>query len=163
LADIKVIGIKYMIKKWWKIKIFELLFYYILQKLNEKNIPKSKLFLGISKRLTWRERGNYWYSLFNAFVIPDVARVSVIMTFLKVWIPSLSFLAGISIIIVAGFLNEIIKIKMGRFDYEHGIQEELNAFLTKDKKMNPFNDEVRETLKGVCKRLGITHYFKDIE
>ena len=53
-------------------------------------------------------------------------------------------------------------MSLGDCDIKRGLTETESEYISKTQEISPLEVEKRETLKEICKKLGIEHKFKDL-
>jgi len=128
-------------------------------------INRRKIGLKVAEILAYEARGNIWTSMVQGF-IPMNNITPFIATFIALKFNSLPFwipiLALIFYNIICRIFWFIARVKIGNMDMRKGIWSAQQEFNQKKEELNPFNIEVRETLKNICKKLEIENKFKDL-
>lgn len=60
-------------------------------------------------------------------------------------------------------IMEVIRNTIGIFDYKRGIWAAEMSWGSKNKQYNIYSIQLIDTLKAICNKLGIEHYFKEME
>lgn len=122
---------------------------------------KRKILMQIPKLMAWEARGNFWVSFIEGFF--NWQNLLMQGGMIKLLFPTIPFWVIAVFGIILGFGYKMIKIFIiGQWDYKRGIWKIMAEWNQKDKTINPFNDELVETLKVICDKLGVEHKFKDL-
>jgi intein/homing endonuclease len=122
---------------------------------------KARLFYKFSDYTAKQNRGTYWVSLLQTYFDPQ--KILMYSGLTKILYPEIP--NGI-LFIFFGFvflLAEGVKVVIGHYDVKLGIWKKQNEYNQKEKHMNPFNNELQDTIKEICKKLKIKHRFKSLQ
>jgi len=127
-------------------------------------IDKKALFLKYVKFESFRGRGAYWTNLptswfstgalRDAFLLGGIAKLTIFQNLSLYWLMGIVFILGIGM--------EFLRAGIGMIDFKYGLWERQNEWSGKNKIMNPYNHEMKETVREICKKLKIKDKFKDL-
>lgn len=123
-------------------------------------MDKRGLFKRYVAFMAYISKGDYWITQLQQFF--DYTKALLIITTLKVWFPWMSWEESIVIVIILALVKVLIKILSGWIYRTSGLWKVEGEYNAKMEHINPWNVEVSETLKTICGKLGINHYFKEL-
>jgi hypothetical protein len=131
-----------------------------------RKITIDKWFMRWITFKAFTDRGNAWIDNIKHFARwGDVKEALLYGGVAKLSIPFLKDIPYWQIFIVfigLGLINEVLNYLVGWIDFKYGLWEKQNEWNSKHKKNNPFNYEMKLTMKEICKKLGIEHKFTDL-
>lgn len=136
--------------------------------LTDKEFNRRKWHLRFTEWRTQRDRGAYWFSFVSTFI--NVSGLVFMWGMLKIiwWrlteegITRMDILFGV-FLIIGGILIEVVKQKIGKRDMKKWkLWEAEQEYRQKNKTLAPFNLDLTNTLKNICKRLGTKDEFRDL-
>jgi len=131
----------------------------------QKEIPRREWLLTLIKIKNQRDRGAYWINLILSIVNPQTLIATTLLISLKLTQVGYHFSFWLLLVLLAigGVLLEIAKWRIGRRDYKKWkLWEMEREWEAKNKVAAPFNTDLMETLKEICKRLDIKDKFRDL-
>ena len=131
----------------------------------EKKVRLNKIFLWYVQFRAFRGRGIMWVSEIKSLLqIDKLEKVALYGGLLILWFPQLRdlpfWVIAIPILIYFIFF-EILNVILGWIDFKKGFWKKEQEWGSKNATVAPFNTELRETIKEICKKMGIGHHFKD--
>ncbi len=122
---------------------------------------KSHIFYKFSEIETRRNRGTYWIGIVQSLFDPQKILLGVAS--IKIIFPNyFSNTTLITFFIIYMLLIEFIKYFIGELDERLGLWKKQSEYSAKKDHISPFNFELKETLEGICKKVGSESKFKDL-
>ena len=121
---------------------------------------KEDIFYKFTEITTRQERGAYWLSLLQRWI--NWEKILTVSAAVKIMFPIIPTVVLLIIMGIAMLLIEFVKIFIGKLDEKKGVWKLQNAYNQKKEHLAPFNNELRDTLKEICKKLEIKDKFNGI-
>ncbi len=121
---------------------------------------KRKALYKLTEVMARQSRGAYWISFLQTYF--DPGKIMAYSAWIKILIPqtpTVPLLIGAGIFL---FLIEICKYFIGNYDEKKGIWKTQSEYNQKKEHLAPFNNELKNTLKEICKELKIEHKFTEL-
>lgn len=77
------------------------------------------------------------------------------------WVATITWTQIFIITIVWAYASDIISIILGRWNFLKGLVKEQSEIGQKNKVLNPFNEELKMTLREICEKMEIKSHFTD--
>jgi len=132
----------------------------VINPFTKKEIPKRKYLIKFFKWRRLKGRGQSWIGFVEEYVnwktiVLYGGMVKLNFPWIAWWMIVVGMM-GISLVM------EIIRWKIGKWDFDHGITEIEGEWNSKTSKVNITQVEQIKTLKAICKKLGIKDHFTDL-
>lgn len=125
----------------------------------------NKFFIGYSKFEARSGRGKQIFATISDWV--SFEKTAIYTTALTLLLPKFNIPTNAYVILILVVLWQIVRRALlyfiGRWDeIKLGFWKKQNEYQSKTEHLSPYNYELRETLKEVCKKFNIEHKFKEI-